>query len=104
MLHKYIAFGMLYTTDKGRKPQSDDFAARRNLAAKEAVASSKPWCFKSRIDPDKMLEDAAIIGAIADDNEARGSIEMRMLAIRTENAHTIKPLHSETHAVTKSCQ
>jgi len=28
-----------------------------------------------------MLEDAAIIGAIADDNEARGSIEMRMLAL-----------------------
>lgn len=100
----YSAFGMLYTIDKGRKPQSDDFAVRRKRAANEAVASSKPWCLKSRIDPDKMLEDAARIGAIADDNEARGSIEMRMLAIRTENAHTSSPLHSEVHAVMKACQ
>jgi hypothetical protein len=50
--------------------------------ANEAVASSKLRCLKSRSDPDRMLDDAARIGAIADVTEARGSIATRMLALR----------------------
>jgi hypothetical protein len=55
---------------------------RKMRTANEAVASSKPWCLKSRIDPDRMLDDAERIGATADVTEACGSVEMRMLALR----------------------
>jgi hypothetical protein len=53
----------------------------RGQTANEEVASSKPRCLKSRIDPDSMLNNAARIGAIADDAEERGSIAMRILAL-----------------------
>ena len=96
---------MLYTTDKGKKPHSDDRAVRKKLAyeygesdcneqreesvrtANVAVASSKPWCLKSRIDPDTMLDVAARIGAIADVTEAYGSIVMRILALGSNSSN-----------------
>lgn len=56
------------------------------LTANDAVASSRPWCFKSRTDPVTRLPDADRIDGRADVTEARDRRQERRLTLQ-RNCH-----------------
>jgi hypothetical protein len=49
--------------------------------ANDAVASSRPWCLKSRIEPVTRLPDAKRVDGKADTNEARDKMQERRLVL-----------------------